>query len=77
MNAVFLMIKLHNTDIHDQYLIRLLLQSQSDLGLHCLSRPFCQATSVQNFRTFTVSGVLKKETLLMDLTVFAISFDKN
>ena len=27
---------------------------QSDLGLPCLSRPFGQATSVRNFRTFTV-----------------------
>ena len=36
-------------------LIRLLLQKQSDLGLHCLSRSFCQqATSVQNFRTVMV-----------------------
>ena len=35
-------------------LIRLLLQKQSDLGLHCLSIPFWQVTSVQNFRTFTV-----------------------
>ena len=26
-------------------LIRLLLQNQSKLGLHCLSRPFLQATS--------------------------------
>ena len=29
------------------------MQKQSDLGLHCLSRPFWQATSVQNYRTFT------------------------
>ena len=35
-------------------LIRLLLQKQSDLGLHCFSRPFGQATSVQNFRASTV-----------------------
>ena len=27
---------------------------QSDLGLHCLSRPFWKATSTQNFRTITV-----------------------
>ena len=33
---------------------------QSDLGLRCLSRPFCQATSVQNFRTFTVIIMLYK-----------------
>ena len=32
-------------------LIRLLLQKQSDLGLHCLSRTFWHATSVQNLRT--------------------------
>ena len=35
-------------------LIRLLLQNQSDLSLHCLFRPFCQATCFRNFRTFTV-----------------------
>ena len=28
---------------------------QPDLGLCCLSRPFGQATSGQNFRTFTIS----------------------
>ena len=27
----------------------------SDLSLHCLSRPW-QATSVQNFRTFTIQA---------------------
>ena len=32
--------------------MRLLLQKQSDLGLPCLFRPFWQATSVRNFRTF-------------------------
>ena len=31
-------------------LIRLLLQEQSDLGLHCLHMPFCQKLCVQNFR---------------------------
>ena len=36
-------------------LIRLLLQKQSDLSLHCLSKPFWQATSVQNFRIFIIS----------------------
>ena len=35
-------------------LIRLLLQKQSDLGLHCMPRPFWQTTCVRNFRTFTV-----------------------
>ena len=34
--------------------IKLLLKKQSDLSLHCLSVPFCQATSVQNSRIFTV-----------------------
>ena len=29
-------------------------QTQSDLGLHCLSRPFWLATSVQKFRASTV-----------------------
>ena len=29
-------------------------QKESDLGLPCLSWPFWQATSVRNFRTFTV-----------------------
>ena len=27
---------------------------QSDLGLHCLSRPFWQATSTQNFKCFKI-----------------------
>ena len=35
-------------------LIRLLLQKQSDLGLCCLYRLIWAATSVRNFRTFTV-----------------------
>ena len=35
-------------------LIRLLLQEQSDLGLHCLSMLFWQATSAQNFRRSTI-----------------------
>ena len=32
---------------------KFLLQKQSDLGLPCLSRPFWQAISVQNFTIFT------------------------
>ena len=36
-------------------LIRLLLQKQFDLGLHCLSRPFLQATTVVSKLTFTVN----------------------
>ena len=35
-------------------LIRLLIQMQPGLSLLCLSRPFKQATSVRNFRTFTI-----------------------
>ena len=34
------------------------LKKQSDLGLGCLSRLFWWTTSVQNFRTFTVTSVL-------------------
>ena len=37
----------------DRFLIRL-LKKKSDLGLPRLSRPFRQATSFQNFRTFTI-----------------------
>ena len=32
--------------------------SESDLGLHCLSRPFWQATKVRNFRTLLWSSHL-------------------
>ena len=39
-------------------LIRLLLKKQSDLDLHCLSRAFWQATSIQNFRTVTICTFL-------------------
>ena len=35
---------------------------ESDLGLHCLSRPFLKATSVQNFRTFTLHVNFYKRT---------------
>ena len=31
------------------------LTVSSDLGLPCLHRPFCKATSVGNFRTYTVN----------------------
>ena len=37
---------------NSEVLIRLLLQEQTDLGLHCLHMPFCQIFGVQNFRTF-------------------------
>ena len=38
-------------------LIRLFLHNQSDLSLHCVSRPFRQANSVQNLRTATVTHI--------------------
>ena len=38
-------------------LIRLLLKKQSDLGLPCLSRLLWQATTVRNFRTFTIHAI--------------------
>ena len=38
-------------------LIRLLLQKQSDLGLHCLHRPYWQSASVRNFRTFIINTI--------------------
>ena len=40
-------------------LIRLLLQKQSNLGLHCFSGPFRQAISVRNFRAFTIYEKMK------------------
>ena len=46
--------KMHVRIANRENLIRLLLQKQSDLGLHCLSRSFCQATIVPNFRTFNI-----------------------
>ena len=33
-------------------------QTQSDLGLHCLSRPFWQTASFPNFRTSNVPCIL-------------------
>ena len=43
-------------------LMRLLLQKQSDLGLHCFSLPFWQATNVQNFRMSSVFLVFLHKT---------------
>ena len=55
-----MLVRIANIEDPDQQtvktLIRLLLQKQSDLGLHCLPMPFPQATSVRNFRTCTVSS---------------------
>ena len=51
-------------------LIRLLRQKQSDLGLHCLFRPFWQTISVQNFRTFTVPTICGPAHEILVLTTF-------
>ena len=40
-------------EIH-KILVRIANREDTDLGLSCLSTPFWQATSVQNFRAFTV-----------------------
>ena len=49
------------TGIHKMFVRRAsredLDQTASDLGLHCLSRPFLQATNVQIFRAFTILKV--------------------
>ena len=58
-------------------LISLLLQKQSDLGLTCLSRPFWLATSVPNFRTFTVrihAGIRKQRLCIISCMSWQISF---
>ena len=41
--------------VKGKILIRLLLQKQSDLDLHCMTQSFWEATSFQNSRTFTVN----------------------
>ena len=63
MNKMF--VRIVNSEDSDQTassLIRLLLKKQSDLSLHCLSGPFWQLISVQNFRldylTFTSPNIL-------------------
>ena len=38
-------------------LVEIAHMEDPDQGLHCLSRPFWQASSVQNFRTFIISQV--------------------
>ena len=50
-----MLVRLANREDPDQKQSDLGLQKQSDLGMHCLYRPFCQATSVQNFRTSIVT----------------------
>ena len=50
-------------------LIRLLLRKQSDLGLHCLLRPFSKVSSVHNFRTFTLFEKLTSHELASFISV--------
>ena len=54
-------------------MIRLLLWKQSDLGLPCLSRAFWQASSVQNFRTFTVKYLNYKPIVISSTVLMALS----
>ena len=50
-------------------LIRLLLQKQSDLDLHCLSMPCWQSTIVRNFRSFTVLWIYDHFHILSQLAL--------
>ena len=70
------------TGIHNKMLVmQNSKQKQSDLGLHCLSWPFWQATSVQNFRTFTVNikvdtkvvNVISAHAMFYKCTLFSFS----
>ena len=47
-----MLVRIANREDPDQTLVK-----QSDLGLGFLYRPFYQATSVRNFRTFIVSAI--------------------
>ena len=47
-------------------------QKQSDLGLPCLSGLFQQATSVQNFRTFTVHYNQQEQCFIYILILFLL-----
>ena len=38
-------------------LVEIAHMEDPDQGLHCLSKPFGQASSVQNFRTFIISQI--------------------
>ena len=51
-----------------EILIRLHLQKQSDLGLHCLSRHFWQTISVRNFRKFAVSQITSLQSQLSQIS---------
>ena len=47
-------------------------KKQFDLGLPCLSRPFWQATSVRNFRTYAIMPIiqsLKYKTCVKELNI--------
>ena len=45
------------------------MKKQSDLGLLCLLKPFLQATSVQNFRTFTIE-VPESKRIIRDFVAY-------
>ena len=49
-----MLVRITNRKDHDQTAQTASGEAVSDLGLHCLSRPFRQATSDRDFRTFTV-----------------------
>ena len=60
-------------------LIRLLLQRQFDLGLHCLPMPFWQATSALTFKPFTIHLKIEYSSIIKALNgsikpIFFFSF---
>ena len=57
-------------------MMRLLLQKQPDLGPHCLYRTFWRATSVRNFRAFTVNVLAIPAKIFLHLTIGFIGYLK-
>ena len=60
-----MLVRLANREDPDQIASLEAAKKQSDMGLHCLSRPLWQATSVPNFITSTFDvlahlGTIKK-----------------
>ena len=51
-------------------LVRIANREESDLGLHCLSRYFWQATSVQNFKPSSFFDSLQKQFLTSKTIIF-------
>ena len=58
-------------------LIRIAYVEDPDLGLPCLSRHYRQATSVRNFRTFTIFGCLQTAFSAKTEPFFSTEFCKN